>query len=132
MENPIESSKKSQCKLKEFASTAAAGKRDQAVLETSSPRPLQVWFGRDYRHEAYRQTPTLLRPSQVYHYPQSINGLGEYALGQVAPDRGCLSALKCAPHRHVPRTCFDGKSFTSAASPTTMTRLDQLVRQNNP
>ena len=69
----------------------------------------------------HRQTLTLLRPSEVYHYPQSINGIGEY-VGEVAPDLACLSGLKCVPHQHVPRTCADGKSFTSAASPTTMTR----------
>ena len=57
-----------------------------------------------------------------YLYESSLNRLGEYVLGQVTPDRACLSALKCVPHQHVPRTCADGKSFTSAASPTTMTR----------
>ena len=57
-----------------------------------------------------------------YFYDSSINRLGEYLLGHVTPDRACLSALKCVPHQHVPRTCADGKSFTSAASPTTMTR----------
>jgi hypothetical protein len=57
-----------------------------------------------------------------YLYDSSINGVGECVLGQVTPDRACLSALKCVPHQHVSRTCADGKSFTSAASPTTMTR----------
>lgn len=70
----------------------------------------------------HSQTPILLRPSKVYRYPQPINGTGEYVLGQGAPDLACLSALKCVPHQHVPRACADGKSFTSAASPTTMTR----------
>jgi hypothetical protein len=43
-------------------------------------------------------------------------------LGEIMPDRPCLSSLKCVPHQHVPRTCTDGKSFVSAASPTTMRR----------
>jgi hypothetical protein len=58
----------------------------------------------------------------TYLYDHSIKGVGKYVLGQVTPDRACLSALKCVPHQHVPRTCADGKSLTSAASPTTMTR----------
>ena len=37
-------------------------------------------------------------------------------------DGDCLLDLTCVPHQQVPRTCADGKSFTSAANPTTMTR----------
>lgn|SRR5262249_2010930 len=48
--------------------------------------------------------------------------IGWYGLGQLIPDRGCLMDLKCAPHQHVLRFCADGKSFTSATSPTTMKR----------
>ena len=72
----------------------------------------------------YVKTSEALGPvSASYLYDSSIDGVGEHhVLGQVAPDRACLSALKCAPHQHVPRTCVDGKSFTSAASPRTMTR----------
>jgi hypothetical protein len=61
------------------------------------------------------------RLPRSYLYDSSINGVEGYVLGQVTPD-ACLSALKCVPHQHVLRTCADGKSFTSAASPTTMTR----------
>jgi hypothetical protein len=64
----------------------------------------------------------LLRPSKIYRYPQSINGTGEYVLGQAAPDFACLPALKCLPHQHVLRACADGKLFTSAAAPRTMMR----------
>jgi hypothetical protein len=69
----------------------------------------------------HRQVPIHLRPCKVYRYLQPTNGIGEHVLGQSAPDTSCLSALKCVPHQHVPRTCADGKTFTSA-SPRTMTR----------
>ena len=69
-----------------------------------------------------RTSEGLGRLPTSYLYDSSINGVGEYVLGQVTPDRACLSALKCVPHQHVPRICTDGKSLTSAASPTTMTR----------
>jgi hypothetical protein len=68
-----------------------------------------------------RTSEGLGRPPTSYLYDSSINGVGEYVLGQVTPDRACLSALKCVPHQHCPRTCADGKSFTSATTPTTMT-----------
>ncbi len=71
----------------------------------------------------YVRTREALGPVPTsYLCDSSINGVGEYVLGQVTPDRACLSALKCVAHQHVLRTCADGKSFTSAASPTTMTR----------
>lgn len=71
----------------------------------------------------YVRTSEALGPVPTsYLYDSSINGVGEDVLGQVTPDRACLSRLKCVPHQHVPRTCADGKSFTSAASPTTVTR----------
>lgn len=69
-----------------------------------------------------RTSEGLGRLPTSYLYDSSINGVGEYVWGQVTPDRSCLSALKCVPHQYVPRTCADGKSFTSAASSTTMTR----------
>ena len=70
----------------------------------------------------HRQAPILPRPSKLYRYVQQTNGTGECVLGQPAPDLSCLSALKCVPHQHVPRTCADSKTFISAVSPTTMTR----------
>jgi Beta-lactamase enzyme family len=71
----------------------------------------------------YVRTRDALGPVPTsYLYDSSINGVGEYVLGQVTPDHACLSRLKCVPHQHVPHTCADGKLFTSAASPTTMTR----------
>src|SRR5262245_14789582 len=69
-----------------------------------------------------RTSEGLGRLTTSYLYDSSINGVGEYALGQVTPDGACLFDLKCVPHQHVPRTCAGGKSFISAASPTTMTR----------
>jgi hypothetical protein len=50
-----------------------------------------------------------------------VHGLGDHRLGQATVDR-CLLDLTCVPHEHVARKCHDGTSFTTAMSPTTMTR----------
>lgn len=56
-----------------------------------------------------------------YLHESSIHGLGDHRLGQATADR-CLLDLTCVPHQHVARTCHDGTSFWSTASPVTMVR----------
>lgn len=64
--------------------------------------------------------PEQLQMPYLYH--PSIGRIGEHSIGQPVAASACLSALKCVPHQHVPRTCGADGSFISATSPRVMER----------